>query len=180
MFIQTEGTPNPSTMKFIPGIEVMGDSGKTIYFKDHAESKNSPLAMSLFDIEGVSGVFFGSDFLTITIENKEWKNIKPSILGVIMNHFVLEKPILINDESETEISNDLDDISEKIKDIIWHDRNIYTLLLLLTLGMVLWVELSVYTLFTFFSPKLTVVWSLKSLPPSYIFVLDILMGVLWR
>ena len=118
MFIQTEETPNPSTMNFIPGIEVMGDSGKTIYFKDHAESKNSPLAMSLFDIEGVSGVFFGSDFLTITIENKEWKNIKPSILGVIMNHFVLEKPILINDESETEISNDLDDISEKIKDII--------------------------------------------------------------
>ena len=73
MFIQTEETPNPSTMKFIPGKDVMGNSGKTIYFKDSAEATNSPLAILLFDIEGVSGVFLGSDFLTITIEDKEWK-----------------------------------------------------------------------------------------------------------
>lgn len=118
MFIQTEETPNPSTMKFIPGKDVMGNSGKTIYFKDSAEAKNSPLAILLFDIEGVSGVFLGSDFLTITIEDKEWKNIKPSILGVIMNHFVAENPIFVDDESQSEISEKLDDISEKIKDII--------------------------------------------------------------
>ena len=118
MFIQTEETPNPSTMKFIPGKDVMGNSGKTIYFKDSAEAKNSPLAILLFDIEGVSGVFLGSDFLTITIEDKEWKNIKPSILGVIMNHFVAENPIFVDDESQPEVSEKLDDISEKIKDII--------------------------------------------------------------
>ena len=72
----------------------------------------------MFDIDGVSGVFLGSDFLTITIEDKEWKNIKPSILGVIMNHFVAENPIFVDDESQSEISEKLDDISEKIKDII--------------------------------------------------------------
>ena len=118
MFIQTEETPNPSTMKFIPGKDVMGNSGKTIYFKDSAEATNSPLAILLFDIDGVSGVFLGSDFLTITIEDKEWKNIKPSILGVIMNHFVAENPIFVDDESQSEISEKLDDISEKIRDII--------------------------------------------------------------
>ena len=100
MFIQTEETPNPSTMKFIPGKDVMGDSGKTIYFKDSKEAKNSPLAISLFDIEGVEGVFLGSDFLTITVKDKEWNNIKPSILGKIMNHFVSEAPILIDENIE--------------------------------------------------------------------------------
>ena len=118
MFIQTEETPNPSTMKFIPGTDVIGDSGKTIYFKNSTEAKNSPLAILLFDIEGVSGVFLGSDFLTITIEDKEWKNIKPSILGVIMNHLVAENPIFVEDEPQSKVSEQLDDISEKIKDII--------------------------------------------------------------
>ena len=118
MFIQTEETPNPSTMKFIPGKDVMGDSGKTIYFKDSKEAKNSPLAISLFDIEGVEGVFLGSDFLTITVKDKEWNNIKPSILGKIMNHFVSEAPILIDENIEGLKSEELDEISEKIKDII--------------------------------------------------------------
>jgi len=118
MFIQTEETPNPSTMKFIPGKDVMGDSGKTIYFKDSKEAKNSPLAISLFDIEGVEGVFLGSDFLTITVKDKEWNNIKPSILGKIMNHFVSEAPILIDENIEGIKSEELDEISEKIKDII--------------------------------------------------------------
>ena len=118
MFIQTEETPNPSTMKFIPGKDVMGDSGKTIYFKDSTDAKNSPLAISLFDIEGVEGVFLGSDFLTITVKDMEWSNIKPSILGVIMNHFVSETPILFNENIDSVKSEKLDEVSEKIKDII--------------------------------------------------------------
>ena len=97
MFIQTEETPNPATMKFIPGKDVTGESGKTFYFKNSDEASTSPLALSLFDIEGVVGVFFGYDFLTITIEGVEWQNIKPSILSIIMNHYVSESPILIEE-----------------------------------------------------------------------------------
>ena len=118
MFIQTEETPNPSTMKFIPGKDVMGNSNKTVYFKDSNEALSSPLALSLFDIEGVSGVFFGSDFLTITVGGKEWKNIKPSILSVIMNHFISGDEILLEEKDKPTQSVNLDDISEKIKDII--------------------------------------------------------------
>ena len=118
MFIQTEETPNPSTMKFIPGKDVMGNSNKTIYFKDSNEAQSSPLALSLFDIEGVSGVFFGSDFLTITLGGKEWKNIKPSILSVIMNHFISGDEILLEEKDKPTQSVNLDDISKKIKDII--------------------------------------------------------------
>ena len=80
MFIQTEETPNPSTMKFIPGKDVMGDSGKTIYFKDSKEAKNSPLAISLFDIEGVEGVFLGSDFLTIRLRIRSGTILSPLFL----------------------------------------------------------------------------------------------------
>ena len=116
MFIQTEETPNPSTMKFIPGEDVMGNSNKTIYFKDSNEAQSSPLALSLFDIEGVVGVFFGSDFLTITVGGKEWKNIKPSILSVIMNHFISGDKILLEEKVKPTESVNLDDISEKIKD----------------------------------------------------------------
>jgi Fe-S cluster biogenesis protein NfuA len=118
MFIQTEETPNPSTMKFIPGEDVMGNSNKTIYFKDSNEAQSSPLALSLFDIEGVVGVFFGYDFLTITVGGKEWKNIKPSILSVIMNHFISGDKILLEEKVKPTESVNLDDISEKIKDII--------------------------------------------------------------
>ena len=118
MFIQTEETPNPSTMKFIPGKDVMGNSNKTVYFKDSNEAQSSPLALSLFDIEGVSGVFFGSDFLTITLGGKEWKNIKPSILSVIMNHFISGDEILLEEKDKPTQSVNLDDISKKIKDII--------------------------------------------------------------
>ena len=109
MFIQTEETPNPATMKFIPGKDVTGESGKTFYFKNSDEASTSPLALSLFDIEGVVGVFFGYDFLTITIEGVEWQNIKPSILSIIMNHYVSESPIFIKE---------FDQSNEKIKDII--------------------------------------------------------------
>ena len=64
MFIQTEETPNPATMKFIPGKDVTGESGKTFYFKNSEEASSSPLALSLFDTDGVVGVFFGYDFIT--------------------------------------------------------------------------------------------------------------------
>lgn len=118
MFIQTEETPNPATMKFIPGKDVTGESGKTFYFKNSGEASSSPLALSLFDVDGVVGVFFGYDFLTITIEEVEWQNIKPSILSIIMNHYVSESPIFIEEFNQTDQSEDLDEVSKKIKEII--------------------------------------------------------------
>ena len=93
MFIQTEGTPNPATMKFIPGTEVMKEG--TYSFANKEETKNSPLAEELFDVEGVIGVFYGRDFITITkTEEKEWGNLKPSILTTIMEYFVAGKPLI--------------------------------------------------------------------------------------
>ncbi|MGH6866801.1 MAG: NifU family protein [Methyloceanibacter sp.] len=86
MFIQTEATPNPATLKFIPGREVLGEG--TLEFRDPAESKGSPLAARLFEIDGVTGVFFGSDFISVTKGDGEWQHLKPAILGAIMEHYL--------------------------------------------------------------------------------------------
>ena len=82
MFIQTEATPNPATLKFIPGKPVL-DQG-TVEFLDPNASKSSPLAARLFEIEGVKGVFFGTDFISVTKGDGEWQHLKPAILGAIM------------------------------------------------------------------------------------------------
>jgi Fe-S cluster biogenesis protein NfuA len=86
MFIQTEATPNPATLKFLPGRAVL-DNG-TLNLRDKAEAAQSPLAERLFDIDGVSGVFFGSDFIAVTKAGGEWQQLKPMILGAIMEHFM--------------------------------------------------------------------------------------------
>ncbi len=86
MFIQTEATPNPATLKFIPGKPVM-HSG-TLDIRSAAEAAISPLAGRLFAIDGVSGVFFGSDFVTVTKSGAEWPHLKPAILGAIMEHYL--------------------------------------------------------------------------------------------
>lgn len=91
MFIQTEATPNPATLKFIPGRPVL-DHG-TMEFLDPEESKASPLAARLFEIEGVKGVFFGTDFISVTKGEGEWQHIKPAILGVIMEHYLSGQPV---------------------------------------------------------------------------------------
>ncbi|HLC08459.1 MAG TPA: NifU family protein [Methyloceanibacter sp.] len=86
MFIQTEATPNPATLKFIPGRQVL-DQG-TLEFRDPSEAKTSPLASRLFEIDGVTGVFFGSDFISVTKGDGEWQHLKPAVLGAIMEHYV--------------------------------------------------------------------------------------------
>jgi Fe-S cluster biogenesis protein NfuA len=91
MFIQTEATPNPATLKFIPGRPVL-DQG-TLEFLDPNESKASPLAARLFEIEGVKGVFFGTDFISVTKGDGEWQHMKPAILGVIMEHYLSGQPV---------------------------------------------------------------------------------------
>jgi Fe-S cluster biogenesis protein NfuA len=92
MFIQTEATPNPATVKFIPGKAVLGDG--TVDFRDPAEAVGSPLARRLFDIDGVSGVFLGSDFISVTKGDIEWQHLKPAVLGAIMEHFMSGAPVV--------------------------------------------------------------------------------------
>jgi Fe-S cluster biogenesis protein NfuA len=92
MFIQTEATPNPATLKFLPGRPVM-ESG-TLDLRDATQAAQSPLAEQLFGIDGVSGVFFGSDFITVTKNATEWQQLKPMILGAIMEHFMSGAPLL--------------------------------------------------------------------------------------
>lgn len=86
MFIQTETTPNPATLKFLPGCTVMETGTANFTAKDDAG--RSPLAVALFDVDGVTGVFLGSDFVTVTkAEDKDWDTLKPRLLGGIMEHF---------------------------------------------------------------------------------------------
>lgn len=92
MFIQTEATPNPATLKFLPGRIVMGSG--TLDLREGAEAVRSPLAQRLFGVPGVSGVFLGSDFITVTKADGEWAHLKPAILGAIMEHFMSGAPVL--------------------------------------------------------------------------------------
>lgn len=87
MFIQTEATPNPATLKFLPGRPVLGEEG-AVEFRDPAQSEGSPLAARLFEIDGVTGVFLGSDFISVTKGEGEWQHLKPAILGAIMEHYL--------------------------------------------------------------------------------------------
>ena len=96
MFIQTEATPNPATLKFIPGEPVV--SGAPRDFRSFDDAEASPLAQRLFTVNGVSGVFLGADFITVTKEDGEWQHLKPAILGVIMEHYLSGSPVL-NDAS---------------------------------------------------------------------------------
>ncbi|CAH1658580.1 NifU family protein [Chelatococcus asaccharovorans] len=98
MFIQTEATPNPATLKFLPGREVK--SGEPLDLPDRVGAERSPLAERLFAIDGVSGVFFGSDFVTVTKSGGEWQHLKPAILGAIMEHFMSGEPLLRSDAAD--------------------------------------------------------------------------------
>ena len=122
MFIQTEQTPNPQTLKFLPGKVVM-DEG-TAFFQNKDNTSNSPLAKRLFDVNGVTGVFFGSDFITITKNDSlDWQVMKPEILGAIMDHFNSDEQTINNEakdkgkESLLENSND-SDIVKQIKELL--------------------------------------------------------------
>ncbi len=92
MFIETELTPNPATLKFLPGRHVMPDG--TLDIPDASGAAQSPLAAALFEIPGVAGVYFGADFITVTKNASDWPELKPAILGVIMEHFTSGAPLL--------------------------------------------------------------------------------------
>jgi Fe-S cluster biogenesis protein NfuA len=93
MFIQTEATPNPATLKFLPGKVVLEEG--TADFRDaDTAAEVSPLAVNLFAIHGVTGVFYGYDFITVTKDDADWQHLKPAILGTIMEHFMSGAPVM--------------------------------------------------------------------------------------
>jgi Fe-S cluster biogenesis protein NfuA len=121
MFIQTEATPNPATLKFLPGRAVLENG--TLDLREPAEAAQSPLAERLFGITGVSGVFFGSDFITVTKSTGEWQQLKPMILGAIMEHYMSGEPLLAQGAGETSEGDEFYDAADAetvaaIKDLI--------------------------------------------------------------
>lgn len=121
MFIQTESTPNPATLKFLPGCTVL-EAG-TMDFPSAEQAHVSPLAQRVFEVDGVSAVFFGHDFLSVTKqESTEWDHIKPAILGAIMGHFQSGAPVM-NDNEEAQSAHAEDngenaDIVNQIKELL--------------------------------------------------------------
>jgi Fe-S cluster biogenesis protein NfuA len=117
MFIQTEQTPNPATLKFLPGRDVM--TSGTADFPTAEAARRSPLAERLFGIEGVAGIFFGSDFITVTkTADKDWHLMKPAILGAIMEHFTAGKPIIVDSTAPAGDAGEDSDVVTQIKELI--------------------------------------------------------------
>ncbi|MBP9752956.1 MAG: NifU family protein [Proteobacteria bacterium] len=126
MFIQTEETPNPNTLKFIPGRPVFKQEydGYPSSFNQGDDASCSLLVFNLLAIENIESVFLGSDFITIgKTENADWYVLKPFILGVIMQHFINDLPVIMTDSiaKKEDVAEPLDDISKKIIDIL-NDR----------------------------------------------------------
>ncbi len=118
MFIQTEVTPNPLTLKFIPDVTVM-ESG-TAFFTNAEDATISPLAVELFAIEGVTAVFLGGDFITVTKdEASDWSVLKAPLLTSIMDFFVAKKPVMLSSKKEAVATNENDsDLVKQIKELI--------------------------------------------------------------
>ncbi len=102
MFIQTEATPNPATLKFLPGKPVLGSG--TLEYRDADAATGSPLASRLFGIEGVTGVFFGSDFISVTKDDGDWQHLKPAILGAIMEHYMSGADVVEGSETANDVN----------------------------------------------------------------------------
>ncbi|XP_043659504.1 NFU1 iron-sulfur cluster scaffold homolog, mitochondrial [Drosophila teissieri] len=120
MFIQTQDTPNPDSLKFLPGVDVLG-KGNTYDFPNGTTAHSSPLAKLLFRVEGVKGVFFGADFVTISKqEGAEWSLIKPEVFAVIMDFFASGLPVLHDAQpnADTEILEDDDETVMMIKELL--------------------------------------------------------------
>jgi len=112
MFIQTEATPNPTTLKFLPGETVL--SGSPVDFRKDSDFSGSPLASRLFEIDGVDGVFLGADFITVTKNNDDWQHLKPAVLGAIMEHYMSGAPVMEGDGAGAADSGDFDEADSEI------------------------------------------------------------------
>ena len=118
MFIQTEATPNPATLKFLPGETVVQDGPHDFTSAEEAAGR-SPLAERLLQISGVTGVFFGFDFVTVTKDDSsEWPHLKPAILGVIMEHFQSRAPVMTASAAEATFADGEEVIEEGSEEIV--------------------------------------------------------------
>lgn len=120
MFIQTEATPNPATLKFLPGETVVAGAPRD--FKRDQDHSASPLATRLFKVEHVDGVFLGADFITVTKDGEDWQHLKPAVMGAIMEHFMSGDPVVEGDETAQGGEGDFDsadaDIVAQIKELL--------------------------------------------------------------
>lgn len=119
MFIETEGTPNPATLKFLPGREVMGHG--TADFAGLEAAARSPLASVLFTLDGVSRVFLGADFITVTkTADADWQALKPRVLGTIMEHFVAGRPVIEGEgeDAAEDVSPEDAEVVAQIKELL--------------------------------------------------------------
>jgi Fe-S cluster biogenesis protein NfuA len=121
MFIQTEATPNPATLKFLPGRPVL-ESG-TLDIQSRDDAAQSPLAIRLFDVANVGAVFFGSDFISVTKTGGDWQQMKPAILGAIMEHYMSGAPLLTDSAQSTATADEFFEAKDAetvatIKDLI--------------------------------------------------------------
>ena len=119
MFIETEGTPNPATLKFLPGRDVMGAG--TADFATADAATRSPLAHALFQHPGVARVFLGGDFITVTKSDlADWQTLRPEILGAVMEHFVAGRPVMegAGDALDEDVAPEDREIVEQIKELL--------------------------------------------------------------
>lgn len=123
MFIQTETTPNPNTLKFLPGQEVLG--ARTAFFTDRENAAQSPLASALFVLPDIRAIFYGSDFITVTkTEVASWEILKPQILTTMMEHYQSGNPLMLDEAPKTSdkaaetYSEDQQEIVDQIKELL--------------------------------------------------------------
>jgi Fe-S cluster biogenesis protein NfuA len=117
MFIQTEETPNPASLKFIPDGQIVLENGVTEFKNQKQAATKSPLALQLFEVVGVESIFFGKDFITVTKSEKiEWSKIKTEILATIMDFYVSGKPIMF-EQSPKDLDEGGEEDSEIVKQI---------------------------------------------------------------
>ena len=122
MFIQTEATPNPDTVKFLPGLPVAGFHGPFDY-PDAASARASLLARALFHVDGVDRVFLGADFVSVSkAAGKDWKHVKPMVLAAIMDHYMAGLPVVdadaVSDEDEIVYEGETAEIVNEIKELL--------------------------------------------------------------
>jgi len=118
MFIQTEQTPNPATLKFLPGCTVM-ESGTANFTDPAAAAARSPLAERLFALPEISGIFLGGDFITVTkSDNSDWYELKPAVLAAIMEHFIAGLPVIIGTQETAADEPEDDDVVAAIKELL--------------------------------------------------------------
>lgn len=117
MFIETETTPNPASLKFLPGRTVM-DQG-TANFADADAATRSPLALRLFGLDGVTQVFFGADFVTVSkADETAWSELKPAVLGALVEHFTAGEPLLTGAAAEPTAAEEDDEVVAQIKELL--------------------------------------------------------------